>query len=121
MARSFTNRILGGVCGGLAESLPLNAWLLRTLYAGLTVLSGGLFAPLYLMLWWALPQRWIIRTRRGGGAVWGLLALLLTAFMVALWVGRDQGLLRTDTGADLTLPLLLTTLAAVFFLRNLRG
>lgn len=37
---SKTNRMLAGVCGGLAEYFDMNATLLRILWAGVTLVTG---------------------------------------------------------------------------------
>jgi phage shock protein C len=118
MVRSFTDRVLSGVCGGLGAGLRLNPWLIRLGFVILTPLSLGAFAVLYVLLWWTLPQESLVgRRRRNAG---GLLVFALLALTIALWVGRLMGWLRTPAGVDLYWPSLALLLAAVFFLRQLR-
>lgn len=118
MSRSFTDRVLGGVCGGLSAVFPINAWWFRLLFVLLTLLSGGGFGLLYLMLWWILPLEWPVRLGRGGSLSL-FFALLLTLLTVGLWIGRDFGWLQTANGQNLYWPLTLMIVAAIFFFRQL--
>ncbi len=54
--RSRTERMLGGVCGGLAESLDIDVTLLRVALVALTVLGGGIGIPLYIAAWVLAPE-----------------------------------------------------------------
>lgn len=118
MVRSFTDRVLGGVCGGIAARLPLNAWVIRAVFIVLTVVTLGAFAVLYLMLWTALPQE-TLAGRTAGGTVGLLLTLALMAAVTGGWVAQLNGLTRTADGTDLYYPLLGLLLSLVFFGRQL--
>jgi phage shock protein PspC (stress-responsive transcriptional regulator) len=120
MERSFTDRVFGGVCGGLAADLRLNAWLLRLVFVALTLISLGVFALAYLALWWALPQESLIRERRGGLTRW-LLVLGLMAVMIGVWAGHQAGWLVGASGQALVGPVLLVIVSMVFLLRQVRG
>ena len=50
LRRSGTDRMAGGVCGGLAEYSGIDAVLWRVGFVGLT-LAGGAGVVLYLLLW----------------------------------------------------------------------
>jgi phage shock protein C len=54
--RSQTNRVLGGVCGGLAEYFNTDATLIRVLFVLLTVL-GGAGPIIYLAMWIVVPNQ----------------------------------------------------------------
>jgi phage shock protein C len=54
--RSQTNRMLGGVCGGLAEYFNTDATLIRVLFVLLTVL-GGAGPIIYLAMWIVVPNQ----------------------------------------------------------------
>jgi phage shock protein C len=54
--RSRTDRMLGGVCGGLAESLGVDAALLRVGLIALTLLGAGIGVVLYLAAWILAPE-----------------------------------------------------------------
>ncbi len=118
MRRSFSDRVFGGVCGGLAASLHLSAWLVRILWVLLSIVSLGAFAALYLLLWWIVPQQSLVKPRRGIPTIFIVLLIILTA---AAWVGRDLGQLTTSSGVNLFWPGVLLVLSAVFFLRQLRA
>jgi phage shock protein PspC (stress-responsive transcriptional regulator) len=55
MARSSTDRWVGGVCGGLAQVTPLPAWFWRLLFALATVVYGIGAIP-YVLLWIFMPS-----------------------------------------------------------------
>ena len=54
LTRSQTDRMIGGVCGGLAEYTGIDATLWRAAAVLVTVL-GGAGIPVYLLLWVLLP------------------------------------------------------------------
>ena len=56
--RSRNDRVLAGVCGGLAEWLGWNPTAVRIIFVAWSVLSAafpGIFV--YLVLWLVMPQR----------------------------------------------------------------
>ena len=120
MYRSFTDRVLGGVCGGLGTLLPLNPWWFRALFLILTIITTGAFALLYLALWMLLPQQTLAGRQRGGSGLFLLSLLLLIATLVGwvLWLG---GGLRGPGGEPLYWLGLLLLVSVIFFLRQLRG
>ncbi|MCU0511528.1 MAG: PspC domain-containing protein [Anaerolineae bacterium] len=85
MRRSFTNRLFGGVCGGLAQALPLRPWGWRLLFALLALVALPAALTVYGLLWWLLPQESLV-TRRPRPAINTLLALLLSAAVLLLWL-----------------------------------
>ena len=54
--RSKTNRVLAGVCGGLAEYFNLDVTLIRVLFVLLAVL-GGAGLVLYVAMWIIVPNQ----------------------------------------------------------------
>lgn len=57
LRRSRQNRMIAGVCGGLASWLGWDATLVRILYVAVSLLSAafpGILA--YLILWFVMPQ-----------------------------------------------------------------
>ncbi|MCH9652028.1 MAG: PspC domain-containing protein [Deltaproteobacteria bacterium] len=55
--RSRNNRVLGGVCGGIAEWLDWNPTLVRVAYFLVSVLSAGFPGALvYIVLWMLMPK-----------------------------------------------------------------
>ncbi len=119
MTRSFSNRVLGGVCGGLGAQMKLNPWWVRIVFVVLSVVTGGIFVAVYLLLWWLVPQESLVIRRKGGFPF--IFALLLIVLVLGLWVARTQGATLYQNGADLTMPILAVALSGVFFLRQLGG
>jgi phage shock protein C len=56
LRRSRTDRMLGGVCGGLAESLGVDAAVVRIGLVTLTVLGAGSGVILYAAVWMLAPE-----------------------------------------------------------------
>ena len=57
LRRSRSNRLLGGVCGGLAEWLGWDATLVRILYVVVSILSAAFPGILvYIVLWIVMPR-----------------------------------------------------------------
>jgi phage shock protein PspC (stress-responsive transcriptional regulator) len=53
--RSRTDRVLGGVCGGMARATGVESWVWRLLFAVLFIFAGaGLLA--YVLLWIFVPS-----------------------------------------------------------------
>ncbi|MDQ3897203.1 MAG: PspC domain-containing protein [Actinomycetota bacterium] len=55
LTRSRTDRLLGGVCGGVARAIRLDPLLVRVAVVALTV-AGGTGALLYVVAWLLLPE-----------------------------------------------------------------
>ena len=54
--RSETDRILGGVCGGLGEYFAIDPTIVRLIFALITVF-GGSGILLYIILWILIPSK----------------------------------------------------------------
>lgn len=113
MYRSFSNRLFAGVCGGLANQTPLNAWLWRLIFIILTLSTMGVGALVYLMMWWLLPLDSPLHNREGGSLP-GLIAVLLGVLLIALWFGRNALNI-----AEVYPGIAILILAIVFFLKQL--
>jgi len=55
LRRSRRQRILGGVCGGIAERLGVSPWLVRLVFALLTPLPIFPGVLVYVVLWVVVP------------------------------------------------------------------
>lgn len=117
MTRSFTNRLFGGVCGGLSQRTPIGVTLWRTLFVILTPLTVGVAGLAYLVLWWLWPLE--IPGERRHGSLGALIGLLLASGLIA--AGLLRGTLNEAIGADVLLPLALVVVAFVFFIRQFAG
>ena len=63
--RSEEDKIIGGVCGGIAEYLSVDPTVIRVIYALLTLFTG--FVPgilLYLILLFIMPQKPAAKRKR---------------------------------------------------------
>ena len=55
--RSRSNRVIAGVCGGLAKSLGWNPTVVRILYVLVSILSAAFPGALaYVILWVVMPE-----------------------------------------------------------------
>jgi phage shock protein PspC (stress-responsive transcriptional regulator) len=61
MYRSRTEKMLGGVCGGLAELFDIDPTLIRLVFV-LGTLWGGLGLVVYVILWWIAPYKDELKT-----------------------------------------------------------
>ena len=57
LQRSRDQRVIAGVCGGIAEWLGWSASTVRVLYVLISVLTAFSGALVYLVLWLAMPER----------------------------------------------------------------
>ena len=119
MNRSFTDRVVAGVCGGLAATLRINAWWVRGLWLIVTPLTLGLPLMIYLVLWWSLPQESLVTARRTGTGA-ALLALLVVGALVIAWLGTQTGQITGPDGESLLWPVALLLLGLLFMLRQAR-
>jgi phage shock protein PspC (stress-responsive transcriptional regulator) len=111
MFRSWTDRLLGGVCGGLAQNSPLNAWVWRILFVLLTVITTGVGAVVYVLWWWVLPFSAPNGTKNS--SFWQtIVALILGVLCIVGYVLRDT--LTAPNGSPIFVLLLLLLMALVF-------
>jgi phage shock protein C len=54
--RSRMDRMLAGICGGLAHYFAIDPTLVRLFFVLAAVFSGGLFIVAYLILWMVVPE-----------------------------------------------------------------
>lgn len=54
--RSRNDRLLGGVCAGLADYFRIDATIMRLLYILLCFISMGTGVLIYLLLWIIVPE-----------------------------------------------------------------
>jgi phage shock protein PspC (stress-responsive transcriptional regulator) len=56
LRRSRSDRMLGGVCGGIARYLGVDPVAVRVGYAIVAIVSGGLAVLAYPVLWIIMPE-----------------------------------------------------------------
>ncbi len=54
---SRNNKILAGVCGGLAEYFNVDPTLIRIIWAILTIISFFTFSVIYIIFWAIMPMQ----------------------------------------------------------------
>lgn len=54
--RSRTNKVIAGVCGGLAEYFKIDPVILRVIFL-LIALPGGISILVYFIFWIVMPKR----------------------------------------------------------------
>ena len=58
LVRSRSDKMLGGVCGGIAEYFGWPAWVVRFTYVLVSILSAAFPGILiYLLLWFLMPLK----------------------------------------------------------------
>jgi phage shock protein C len=56
LERSASNRVIGGVCGGIAEYLAVDPTLVRVVFVFTAFVTAGLFVVAYIVLLVLMPQ-----------------------------------------------------------------
>ena len=56
LTRSRTDRMIAGVCGGLAEYFNVDPTLVRLVFAVGAILGFGSFILLYIVMWIVVPE-----------------------------------------------------------------
>lgn len=56
LTRSTSDKIIGGVCSGLAKYFEIDVNIVRAIFAIGAVLGAGSFALIYVALWVVLPD-----------------------------------------------------------------
>lgn len=118
MVRSFTDRLLGGVCGGIGAGLRLNAWVVRFVFAAGTLATLGAVGIWYGALWLALPQDSLVVRRGGIGTT--LAVLVLGVLIVGGWAADRAGLLPAPAGASVYVPGLVVLFGLILLIRQVR-
>lgn len=58
LMRSKSDKMIGGVCGGIAEYFGWTPWLVRFVYVLISILSAAFPGILvYLLLWFLMPLK----------------------------------------------------------------
>lgn len=126
LTRSLTDRVLGGVCGGLGAYIGVDPWWVRVALVVLGVFTAGIGVLIYLALWFILPPQTLADlpdARSGGrtlppspetvivigGAVIGMGMIVLA---------RNLGVLSSEQG-DAFLPLVIIVFGLLLLIKQL--
>ena len=125
LTRSLTDRVLGGVCGGLATCVGVNSWWVRAFFVVLGLFTAGTGVLIYLALWFVLPAQTLADippTSEASRLVSRPEAVVLVGLAVigmgVIILARSLGIL-TGTGGDAFLPLVLIGLGFVLLVKQL--
>ena len=66
LRRSRNDRMLGGVCGGIARATGIASWLVRLVFA-LLAICAGTGVLLYVLMWILVPEEDVWRVDTHGG------------------------------------------------------
>lgn len=95
ISRNATDKVLGGVCAGLAHYLKIDPTVIRILFAIVTFGGFGLGVFIYIILWIVLPEKPLppnIKKRifrdPENKMVGGVAAGIAAYFNIAVWVPR---------------------------------
>ena len=102
--RNSNDKILGGVCSGIAHALRIDPVVMRVLFA-LFVLGGGSGVIIYIILWLVLPQKALSDNIRkkffrnpDKKVVAGVASGLASYFNIPVWIPRIVFLLPIIAG-----------------------
>jgi len=65
LRRSIGDRMIGGVCGGIAQATGLASWLVRLVFALMALFAGTGFL-LYILMWILVPEDTVYRIDGNG-------------------------------------------------------
>jgi len=66
LRRTRNDRMLGGVCGGIARATGVASWLVRLVFA-LLAICAGTGVLLYVLMWILVPEEEVWRVDANGG------------------------------------------------------
>lgn len=126
LTRSLTDRVLGGVCGGLGAYIGVDPWWVRAAFVILGVFTAGTGVLIYLALWYILPPQALVDLPdpRGGGrarlsspeTVIVIGGAVIGMGMIVL--ARNLGVLSSEQG-DAFLPLVIIVFGLVLLIKQL--
>jgi len=125
LTRNLTDRVLGGVCGGLGTYVGVNPWWVRALFVILGLFTAGTGALIYLALWFILPAQTLAdipneaeKDERISLPETVVLVGIAVIVMGLIILARNLGIL-SGTGGDAFLPLVLIGFGFVLLIKQL--
>lgn len=127
LTRSLTDRVLGGVCGGLGSYIGLDPWWVRTLFIVLGLFTAGTGILIYLALWLILPPQTLLdlpATRDEERRLFPRpeTVILIGGAVIVMGIvilARNLGVLHGDNG-DAFLPLVIIVFGLMLAVKQLR-
>ncbi len=125
LTRNLTDRVLGGVCGGLGTYVGVNPWWVRTLFVILGLFTAGTGVLIYLALWFILPAQTLAdipadakKDERISLPETVVLVGIVVVVMGLIILARNLGIL-SGPGGDAFLPLVLIGFGFVLLIKQL--
>lgn len=126
LTRSLTDRVLGGVCGGLGAYIGVDPWWVRAAFVVLGVFTAGTGVLIYLALWFILPPQTLADLpdpRRDGRAPLSSPETVIVIGGAVIGMGmivlaRNLGVLSSEQG-DAFLPLVIIMFGLVLLIKQL--
>jgi phage shock protein C len=125
LTRNLTDRVLGGVCGGLGAYVGVNPWWVRALFVILGLFTAGTGALIYLALWFILPAQTLAdipneaeKDERISLPETVVLVGIAVIIMGLIILARNLGIL-SGTGGDAFLPLVVIGFGFVLLIKQL--
>lgn len=123
LTRSLTDRVWGGVCGGLGIYLGLNPWWVRAAFIILGVFTAGTGVLIYLALWLILPPETLadlsLHERRVTNAETVILIGGVVIAMGLIVLARNLDVLAGENG-DAFVPLVIIVFGLTLLVKQLR-
>lgn len=126
LTRSLIDRVLGGVCGGLAAYIGVSAWWVRLAFIILGLFTAGTGALIYLAFWLILPAQTLtdlddLFDRRAPAAPRPETVILIGGLVIVMGLivlARSLGVLSGANG-DVFLPLVVLVFGLMLALKRL--
>jgi phage shock protein C len=126
LARSLTDRALGGVCGGLGGYIGINPWWVRGLFVILGVFTAGTGILIYLALWFMLPPETLNDIPRDPDSMHQRVTNAETVIMIGgavilmglIVLARNLGVLTGENG-DAFLPIVVIVFGLTMLVKQL--
>ncbi len=126
LTRSLTDRVLGGVCGGVGDYIGVNPWWVRVLFIALGLFTAGTGVLLYLALWYVLPAQTLadlpadptLPHEKPANPETVILIGAGVIVMGLVILARNLGVLRGE-GGDAFLPLVVIFFGLMLFVKQL--
>jgi phage shock protein C len=125
LTRSLTDRVLGGVCGGLGSYVGINPWWVRGLFIILGIFTAGTGILIYLALWYILPPETLADItvdadphHRATNPETMILIGGVVIVMGLVVLARNLGILSSENG-DAFLPLVVILFGMTLLIKQL--
>ena len=114
LTRDLSDRMVAGVCSGLAEYLAIDVTLVRLFFV-LLALGDGIGVLLYIILWVIMPAEYESRSAESDRNR----AANVTEEMVRTGEGMSRTIFHPDSRTKLLIGLVLVILGVFYLLENL--